>query len=211
MIEVENVSYTYPQTSRPVLTGFSVCFQPGEITAITGENGCGKTTLSQLLTGLLRPDTGRVCIDGADIAGLSLCQIGRTTGYLWQYPNRQLFAASVEQEIGFGLTQQGCSPQQIKLITEKWLDFFHLSHKKAALPLRLSLGEKQRLALGAVLALEPPYLALDEPTGGLDRRCRRELGELLQRLAQAQGRGIVLVSHEREFIQSYCDREVVMP
>ena len=208
MIDVYCISYTYPHTHQPVLVDFSVCFQPGMVTAIVGSNGCGKTTLSKLLVGLLRPDRGQILIDGVDIAQLSLFQIGQKIGYIWQNPNRQLFSAIAMEEIAFGLRKQGLSPQQIQMKVDYWLNFFHLNHIKEALPLRLSLGEKQRLALAAVLSLDPPYLLLDEPTGGLDRRCRRELGELLGRLAKEQGRGVIVISHEADFLTQYAQREV---
>jgi len=207
MIEIERLSYTYPGAARPVLRDFSARFGPGEVVALTGPNGCGKTTLAQLITGMLRPDRGRVLIDGEDMTKESLFAIGRRLGYIRQNPNRQLFCATVREEVAFGLERLGLSPAERQARAHVWLRLFRLEERLDAQPLLLSLGEKQRLALACVLSLGAPYLLLDEPTGGLDPRCRRLLGRELLALAE-QGRGLIVISHEREFIRRYCSREL---
>ena len=188
MIQLERLSYTYPGAARPVLREFSAAFGPGEIVALTGPNGCGKTTLAQLITGMLRPDQGRVLIDGEDLTGQSLFAIGRKLGYIRQNPNRQLFCPTVREELAFGLSRLGITAEEQADRADYWLRLFRLTDKQQAQPLLLSLGEKQRLALACVLSLGAPYLLLDEPTGGLDPRCRRSLGQELLSLA-GQGRG----------------------
>ncbi|MCL2496207.1 MAG: energy-coupling factor ABC transporter ATP-binding protein [Clostridiales bacterium] len=211
MIKVENITYKYPRGEQTVLADFSACFARGEIVAISGKNGCGKTTLSKLLAGILRPDTGRICIDGQDIFGLDLFEIGQKLGYVFQNPSRQLFCETVYQEIAFGLINQGLNQEQVAQKTEHYLDYFGLAHYRDEYHGKLSQGEKQRLALAAVLALGTDYLVLDEPTGGLDMYRRQELGDILLKLGRELGRGIVLISHEPGFIARYADRELVMP
>lgn len=210
MITMENVCYQYPQAGAPVLKGFSANFNRGEIVAVRGKNGCGKTTLTKLLTGILRPDKGRICIDNLDISGLDLFEIGRRVGYVFQNPNRQLFCDTVYQEVSFGPVNLELEEAQVAEKVNYYLDYFGLTSHRDDYPGQLSHGEKQRLALAAVLALGTDYLVLDEPTTGLDVYRRRELGDILRRLKQEQGCGIVIASHEADFIARYADRELVM-
>lgn len=210
MIEINNITYTYANNTTPVIKEFGAAFDKGEITAVTGKNGCGKTTLSKLITGILRPTAGSILIDGEDIAGMGLFAIGQRIGYIWQNPNRQLFCPTVAEEVAFGLRNKGLSEASISGETDRYLEMFRLTAKKSAHPLLLSLGEKQRLALAAVLSLGAPYLLLDEPTGGLDVRCRRLLGVELLKLAEQQNCGVIIISHETDFVRRYCAREVVM-
>ena len=210
MINISKITYTYSKAVLPVLNDFSYCFESGEVAGISGRNGCGKTTLSKLMTGLLRPQSGSIQIDGADITNMNLFSIGQKIGYIWQNPARQLFCATCGEEIAFGLRNQGLAEAEIEEATMLWLDLFHLSELRESSPLHLSLGEKQRLALAAVLALGAPYLLLDEPTGGLDLRCRRELGLLLRNLAKVKNCGIIVISHEEDFLRRYCERKLVM-
>ncbi len=209
MISLENVSYTYPRSDAPVLSGYSCSFECGEITAITGENGCGKTTLTKLIVGMLRPDSGVVRLDGADNKAMDLFDIGRLVGYVFQDPRRQLFCATVYDEIAYGLKNMKLPSDEIEEKTAYYMDLFRLAKYRNLYPGKLSQGEKQRLVLAAVLAMGTRYVILDEPTTGLDMCSRSELGELLLKI-KADGKGVVFVSHERSFIETYADRELVI-
>jgi energy-coupling factor transport system ATP-binding protein len=178
--------------------------------ALCGKNGCGKTTLTKLLAGMLRPQLGRVCIEGQNIAGLDLFAIGQRLGYVFQNPSRQLFCDTVFHEVAYGLKNQGLAEALAAEKAEHYLERFALAAHREDYPGKLSQGEKQRLALAAVLALGTDYLVLDEPTNGLDMLRRRELGDMLLGLRREEGCGIVLVSHEADFIARYADRELVM-
>ena len=211
MIKAESLSFKYPHSSASVLSDFSAEFDRGEITAIRGKNGCGKTTLTKLLTGVLRPESGSISIDSLDISCLDLFEIGQRVGYVFQNPNRQLFCDTVFNEVAYGLRNLGFDAAQTEAEVIHFLEFFGLSSYRDSYPGKLSHGEKQRLALAAVLALGTGYLVLDEPTTGLDVRRQRELGGMLRKLRQESGCGIILVSHEADFIANFADRELVMP
>ena len=210
MIKVENAAYTYPKSTAPVISDFSARFGRGEITAVTGRNGCGKTTFTKLLTGILRPNAGRVSIDGGDTAVMDLFEIGQRVGYVFQNPNRQLFCDTVYSETAYGLLKLGLDKEQAEREAMYYLELFGLAGRRGVYPGKLSLGEKQRLALAAVLALGTDYLVLDEPTTGLDVPRRRELGETLSKLRLERQCGIIFVSHDADFIARYADRELVM-
>ena len=209
MISIEHITFQYPQGSAPVLEDFSAHFERGEIVAVSGKNGCGKTTLSKLMAGILRPDKGRICIDDLDIRGLDLFEIGQRLGYVFQNPARQLFCETVYREVAYGLINLGLKKEAVALKADHYLDYFGLSAYRDDYHGNLSQGEKRRLALAAVLALGTDYLVLDEPTSGLDMYRRRELGDILGQLRRDMACGIVLISHEADFIARYADRELV--
>lgn len=209
MIAVDRVSFRYGRGGPQVLESFLAAFPPGAVTAVTGDNGCGKTTLVKLLTGIIRPNAGRLLVDGDDLRPLSLAQIGRRVGCVFQSPARQLFCTSVREEMAYGLRAHGLDERTIVARSEHYLDFFGLCGHRDDFPLHLSHGEQQRLMLAVVLALEPRYLVLDEPTTGLDLVRRRQLGTELRELAAA-GHGIVVVSHERAFVARVADAELHM-
>ena len=210
MIALENVAFRYPKAERDVLSGLSCRFDAGECVAVTGRNGCGKTTMVRLICGILRPTAGRITVDGTDTAKMDLFSIGRLIGCVFQDPSRQLFCTSVEEEVRFGLVNMGLPEAEIAERTERYLKFFRLEHLAGAFPGTLSQGERQRVVLAAVLAMGTRYLLLDEPTSGLDMRARGELGDALTELTR-QGCGVIFVSHERTFIESRATREWVMP
>ncbi|NLG65929.1 MAG: ATP-binding cassette domain-containing protein [Actinobacteria bacterium] len=210
MITIDRVSYAYPGAQQAVLDEFSASFPPAALTAITGANGCGKTTLTKLMTGIVRPLAGRVTIDGTDIAPLSLAEIGSLVGCVFQNPTHQLFSTSVREEVSFGLRNLGLSDAQIAERVRHALTCFDLEEREDDFPLSLSHGEKQRLMLAAVLALRPAYIVLDEPTTGLDVVRRRALGVSLRQIAESNGCGVIVVSHERAFVSRYADAEISM-
>ncbi len=203
-METENLGYTYPGNRQAVMQKINLCFKPGEIVALVGDNGCGKTTLTKLLVGILRPSTGCVCLGGNDIRKMSLAEIGRQIGYVFQNPSQQLFCTSVENEVAYGLTNMGLSQEEIESRINYYLDYFELSGYRKNFPQNLSQGEKQRLMLAAILAAHPRYVILDEPTAGLDPYRRELLGDYLLRI-KADGYGVIFVSHQTKFIETYAD------
>lgn len=210
MIELEHVHYKYPQNSADTIHDVSLSFDKGAICALTGKNGCGKTTLTKLMTGILRPYKGRILINGIDIKNSDLFEIGQQIGYVFQNPNKQLFCATVYEEIAFGLKNKNLTTQTVRAYTEEYMERFHIANHCDEYPGNLSYGEKQRVVLAAVLALGTGFLVLDEPTTGLDMRGRSELGNMLKELSAKRACGIIVVSHEQGFIDRYADRKVVL-
>jgi len=204
-IELENVSFCYPGQSRPVLREINLSIYNKGVTAITGANGSGKTTFSKLLTGILTPTKGRIKLNGQLLTSLTLAQIGRQIGYVFQNPDKQLFCETVEEEVAFGVRNLGLPPDQAAQKVREVMDYFELTRHAQAYPLSLSAGEKRRLALAAVFALEPGLLLLDEPTTGLDPYRKKVLGGYLDQ-ALAAGRGVALISHDQKFINRYATR-----
>lgn len=209
MITIEDVHFSYPKAEHDLIDGLSGEIRPGERVAVTGKNGCGKTTLVRLITGILRPSSGRILIDGDDIAPLDLFEIGKRVGCVFQDPSRQLFCATLDEEVRYGLVNMGLPEDEIRRRADRYIGFFRLQHRRDAFPGLLSQGEKQRAVLAAVLAMGPRYIVLDEPTSGLDMEAREDLGNALKELS-AEGCGIMFVSHERSFIDRFADREWVM-
>ena len=210
MIEVRNVSFRYPKTQKYILHDVSFRLDRGEIAALTGANGCGKTTLARMIAGMIKPESGCVLIDGQDTKEMSLFAIGQRVGYLFQEPGRQLFCDTVENEIAFGLRNLKKSEEEIRTITEEYLQLMGITHLRKAFPGTLSQGEKQRVVISCILSMGTDYLLLDEPTNGLDMKRRAVLRDTLLMLKNEKNCGIALISHDRAFIDSVCDREEAM-
>ena len=210
MIQAKNISFRYPKGNHWVLRNFSADFKKSDITAITGSNGCGKTTLSRLLVGILKPQRGNIYLDDVDIAQLSLAEVGKKVGLVMQNPDRQIFCPTVWEEIAYGLENLDLSRAEIETRINHYLNYFQLYHQRNSFPYEMSHGEKQRLVLAAVLAMQPDYLLLDEPTASLDVYRRQLLGEILQKIHKDLRTGIIIISHDRSFIQHYPTCEINM-
>ncbi len=193
-----NLFFRFNNNQDFLLENINLELHRGECMALLGENGSGKTTLSKLLIGILKPEKGEISIDGEKIRDLPLAKIGERIGYLFQNPNRQLFCSSVEEEVGFALQFRKSERGESEKIVSELLGFFQLDHLRAKFPFTLSQGERQRLALAAIMALDPPFFILDEPTTGLDPRRKEELFFYLQKLLK-DNRGILLISHDHDF------------
>lgn len=208
-LELEQVSFSYPGQKEAVLNGINLSFDQDRITALIGPNGCGKTTLTKLIIGILHPTDGEISLEGRPLSQYSLAQIGRRIGYVFQNPDQQIFCSTVREEIAFGLTHSGCSPQEIKEKVDFYLDYFELTAYQNVFPLHLSHGEKQRMVIAAVLANQPGFLILDEPTVGLDAYRKRRLAEQLNKSA-GLGTGMIIVSHDTSFVERLAERIISM-
>jgi len=208
-LELKEVSFKYPKREKMIISGLNLSFAGTGITAIVGPNGSGKTTLTKLMMGILKATAGLVCLEGRAIAEYSLAAVGRKIGYVFQNPELQLFCPTVSEEISFGLLNQGADQETVREKTDFYLKYFELDNYRQAFPLHLSQGEKQRLAIAAVLAGEPEFLIMDEPTVGLDAYRKHLLRVNLEKVA-ALGRGIILVSHDAIFVQRIAKRLVVI-
>ncbi|ACB83933.1 energy-coupling factor ABC transporter ATP-binding protein [Natranaerobius thermophilus] len=204
LIRVDNVSYSYNGTEQ-VLDGMNLTLSDGKLTALIGANGSGKTTLGKLMAGVLQPTSGQVLIDDKDTREMSLGEIGKRIGYLFQEPDRQIFAPTVEEELSFVLKVRGFSDNEISELVNDMLSLFHLDHLRSSFPFYLSKGEKQRLALASILINKPDFLILDEPTTALDIKRKSELLEILKKLLDNDV-GMLIISHDYEFVTQYADR-----
>lgn len=207
-LELEQVSFAWPR-GREVLKDIDLTLSQEDTVALMGSNGSGKTTLGKVIIGILQPTAGEVRLGGRPIAHYPMAQRGRRIGYVFQNPERQLFAATVADEIGFALKYRGLPPGEVKARVAEMLDLMELGHYAETFPFNLSHGEKQRLALAAVMALAPEFIILDEPSTGLDWARKRRLAAMLDRIRQ-RGVGYIVISHDHGFCRGLCGSAVTL-
>lgn len=205
VIEIRNLWFTYPN-GREVLQDIKCKIEAGELVAILGENGGGKSTLLKNIVGLLKPGRGKVTLSGNSPGKNGGLPPGRLVAYLSQNPNDYLFQDTVEEELlftlkNFGLTDDG--------IIDELLERLHINCYRRINPRDLSSGERQRVALASVLVTRPKIIVLDEPTRGIDYRLKAELGSFLAEQAR-EGASIILVTHDVEFAAEYATRVIMM-
>jgi len=205
-IEALNVCYRYPKAQTFVIENASFSLHQGEFAAITGKNGVGKTTLAKLCTAILKPTSGKIQVYGKNTADIQTAQIAKDVCYCLEHPARQLFTATVEDEIAFALRYQNYTEIEIQARVDNMLELFDLLHLRKCFPLQLSGGEQQRLAIAAGLALKPRFLLLDEPTACLDRHKVDELSALLERLIKSENIGVAVISHDNNFVRKNANK-----
>lgn len=213
---MNGVAYSHHQTgkrrkadeTRCILRGIDLTVESGEMVAVAGKSGSGKSTFLQLIKGFYRPSAGTLKLDGVDPHGSKRPELFDRIGYVFQYPEHQLFAPTVAEDVGFGLRHAGFAPDEKEAKIRSALGAVGLSPGAFASrsPLELSGGEKRRVALAGVLVLEPEVLILDEPTAGLDLPSRRALFELLHRLRRERGMTVIWVSHQLEEMLAHGER-----
>ncbi len=216
-IRVENLYHTYnPGTpfERCAIEDVSLEIGDGEFVAIIGETGSGKSTLIQHFNGLLRPTKGRVLVDGVDIwgKGVHLKSIRQKVGLVFQYPEHQLFEETVFKDIAFGPRNMGFDDDEVERRVAQAMKMVGLSFKDMCdrSPFELSGGEKRRVAMAGVIAMEPSVIVLDEPASGLDPRGRDEVLAEIQELHEEYGFTVILVSHSMEDVARLARRVVVL-
>ena len=215
-LKLEDVTYTYSPGTAYVMHALehvNLEIPNGQFVGVIGHTGSGKSTLVQHLNGLIRPTSGRVLYDGGDIwkEGYPLRELRSHVGLVFQYPEHQLFETDVITDVCFGPKNQGLSPKECRKRAEEALEhvgFPKEMYKKS--PFELSGGQKRRVAIAGVLAMNPDFLVLDEPTAGLDPKGRDEILDQLALLHETRGISVVLVSHSMEDIAKYVERIIVM-
>ncbi len=216
-VEVKNITFTYgkglPHESV-ALKGISLSIEKGTFLGIVGHTGSGKSTLLQHFNGLLKPDSGSILINGANITDskTTAVEMRKKTGLVFQYPEYQLFEETVEKDIAFGPKNLGLPEEEIGERVKMALALVSLPYEefKSKSPFELSGGQKRRVAIAGVLAMKPEVLILDEPTAGLDPKTHKDILKMVQDI-HSQWKGItVLVSHNMDDIGEFCDKVIVL-
>lgn len=216
-IILDSVSYVYGEHTpfrKEALKGINLTINEGDFVGIIGHTGSGKSTLVQHLNGLLHPTTGKVTIDGVDAAlKTEEAKLMRhKVGMVFQYPEHQLFEETIAQDIAFGPKNLGLSDSEVDERVREAMDFVGLDYETYAnrSPFQLSGGQMRRVAIAGVVALNPSYLILDEPSAGLDPFGREEIFQKIMDLHAKKGITVVLVSHNMEDISRMANRLIVI-
>lgn len=214
---VENVSCVYSKGSpfeKVALENISLTIEKGEFIGIIGHTGSGKSTLIQHLNGLIHPTSGKVTIDGVDLAAKTKAAVAKrhSVGMVFQYPEHQLFEETVAKDIAFGPKNLGCSEEETEKRVKSAMKFAGLDYDTfgGRSPFRLSGGQQRRVAIAGVIAMHPDFLILDEPSAGLDPIGRREIFSRIQSWYQKGVFSVILVSHNMDDIARLATRLLVM-
>ena len=215
-MKLENVSFTYsPNTAYEIhaLKNVNLDIRDGEFIGLIGHTGSGKSTLVQHFNGLMKATSGAIYYNGENIyaEGYSMKQLRGKVGLVFQYPEHQLFEVDVLTDVCFGPKNQGLPKDEVEKRAKKALQMVGLKEKYyKQSPFELSGGQKRRVAIAGVLAMEPEVLILDEPTAGLDPKGRDEILDQLKRIHEERHITIILVSHSMEDVAKYVGRIIVM-
>lgn len=216
-IRVEHLTHIYDKglpTEQIALEDINFTVADGELLGVIGHTGSGKSTLLQHLNGLLKPSSGRVLVGDVDITapGVSMVEIRKRIGLVFQYPEYQLFEETVAKDVAFGPKNLGLSEQEIDERVREALELVGLDYEqiKEHSPFELSGGQKRRVAIAGVVAMRPEVLILDEPTAGLDPKAHHDVLDMVQEVHRRTGNIIILVSHNMADIARVSDKIIVI-
>ena len=217
MIEVKNLTHIYNEGlphESVAIDDVSFTIGDGEFVSIIGHTGSGKSTMLQHLNGLLKPKSGTIIIDGIDITDskTGMLEIRKKVGLVFQYPEYQLFEETVAKDVAFGPANLGLEPEEIDARVRRSVELVGLDYDeiKNASPFELSGGQKRRVAMAGVLAMEPRVLVLDEPTAGLNPRAHRDILDMVGEIHRREKNTIIFVSHNMNDVARLSDRILVM-
>ena len=208
-IEISDLVFHYVPGGPEVLRGVNVRVETGEFIALIGQNGAGKTTLAKHFNGLLKPSSGTVRVLGRDTRSAPVADLARTVGYVYQNPDHQIFAQRVRTEAAFGPRNLGLGQAEVDRRVDAALALVGLQDFAEEFAFSLGRGQRQKLAVASVLAMEPPILVVDEPTTGLDQAGSRGILDLLSRW-NADGRTIVAITHDMTLVAERVPRTIVV-
>jgi len=204
LVEITGLGHSFPD-GWDALDGVNLTIAAGEYISLIGPNGSGKTTLAKHLNGLLKPTVGRVVVAGMDTLHVSVAELARHVGYVFQNPDHQIFSPSVREELSFGPRVQGVAPAEVERRVEEEMAALGLSALAERPPAILSPGLRRRVAIASVLTTRPDLLILDEPNAGLDAQ---EQEDVFRRVAayNAAGHAVVLISHDMRLVLRWSSR-----
>ena len=204
-LRFDDVHYRYPN-GYEALCGVSFRITHGEKVALVGANGAGKSTLLLHTNGLLMPSQGGVVLGGIALTRRTLPLVRQSVGLVFQDSDNQLFMPTVEEDVAFGPSNMRLEPEEIRRLVTEALDAVGALDLRGESPFRLSGGQKKRVAIATVLAMEPSVLVMDEPTSNLDPRARRQIIDLIRRFSHTT----LIATHDMEMVLDLCDRTIVM-
>ncbi len=215
IIEVHGLSYKYPNSDAAVINNVSLTVEDGEFVVLTGPSGCGKTTLCRCFNGLIPHFYGGDLKGEVVVAGLSvrehpISEMAQRVGFVFQNPENQLFALSVEKDVAFGLENLALPQDEMRKSVEWAMDVVGIRGLREKAPYELSGGQQQRVAVASVLTMKPKLVVLDEPTSFLDPLASKNLFEVVSRLNRELGLTMVLVEHRLDLLAAYASRIIVM-
>lgn len=205
-LEIQDLHFSYTENEE-ILKGINLVLE-GDSTAIIGQNGAGKTTFVKLLKGLLRPTSGKILYNGTDLNTLTVAQIAKNIGMVFQNPNDQIFKNTVIDEVMFGPLQIGMSKDQARKHSEGVLDMVGLLDLKKVNPYDLGLSERKLVSIAAILAMNPDVIIFDEPTIAQDYAGKTCIGNIVKKLRN-EGKLVLTIIHDMDFVAEYFDRAVV--
>jgi cobalt/nickel transport system ATP-binding protein len=211
LFQLENLSHQYSDGTL-ALDNVSLSFEKGERIALLGTNGSGKTTLLHHLNGILKPTSGKVFFEDKPLAydSKSLLDLRRRVGFIFQDPNDQLFATTVKQDVAFGPLNLGQPTDEVKKAVDEALETVGMAEFAEKPPHFLSLGQKKRVALAGVLAMQPEVLIMDEPTSNLDPRATSEILHLLLRLNKERKMTLILATHDVDMVPLFANKLYIL-
>lgn len=216
-IKVEGLRHVYSAKTpfeKVALDGIDLEIPQGQLIGVIGHTGSGKSTFVQHLNALLAPSEGKIYVGGKDINAdkLSRKAVKSEVGLVFQYPEYQLFAETVREDVGFGPKNMGLSPEEIDRRVRSAMELVGLAYEQFSekSPFELSGGEKRRAALAGIVAMEPRYIVLDEPMAGLDPRGRKEILSMLESLRKRTSCAVIMVSHSMDDVAAHAERVLVL-
>jgi energy-coupling factor transport system ATP-binding protein len=215
VIETKGLTYTYPGATKPSISDVSVKVEKGEFVLITGPSGCGKTTLCRTFNGLIPQfyqgeQKGEITVAGLDAAKHPTYEMAKHVGLVFQNPENQLFALSVEKDVAFGLENLGYPREEMRKRVDWALDLTGISNLRDRSPHEMSGGQQQRVAIAAVLAMQPEIIVLDEPTSFLDPLSAQKIFEVIHYLNKNLGLTVILVEHRLDLTAKYANHIIIM-
>ncbi len=209
IIKVKNLEFSYSLEGTKVLKGISFSINKGEIVGIIGQNGSGKTTLVKHFNGLLKPIKGDVIINGKNTKEEEISELSKTTGYIFQNPDDQIFNNSILKEVSFGPKNLKFTKKRIKELVEKALKLTGLSAVKNKQPYDLPYNKRKLIAIASIISMDGEIIIFDEPTTGQDYLNREIVINIIKELKK-KGKTIIVISHDMEFIAKICERAIVL-
>ncbi len=215
IVEIRNLSYSYPGLNKPALTNVDLTIAKGDFIILTGPSGCGKTTLCRCLNGLIPHFysgdlKGDVIVTGLSVKDNPTSKIAQHVGFVFQNPENQLFALSVEKDIAFGLENLALPRDEIRKRVDRALDIMGITNLRENAPYELSGGQQQRVAIACILSMNPELMILDEPTSFLDPVAARNLFEIIYIFNKELELTIILVEHRLDLLCTYANRVIIM-